>query len=114
VDRPEERAPGVLDLVALAPRDEEQAARGELVAPLLDERAAASVDDEEPLVGAPVPVARIAFRVAGRDHHLRALRARVAGVDAESFAQAQSLESHPRYRLQELGRGQRRELHRDK
>src|SRR5205823_4116703 len=87
-------AAGIADLVLVAALDEEQRAGLELVPALVHARFAAAGLDVEPLVGAAMAVVRIAFRIAGRKHHLRGLRSRVADRDAKALAEAKPLALH--------------------
>src|SRR5207237_8225274 len=94
VDAAQRRSSGCLDLVSLAARDEDQAAGDELVAMALDNGVTATGDNEQPLIRAAMAIARIAFRISGRDHHLGSLRSPIAPNHAKRFFETQSLEFH--------------------
>jgi hypothetical protein len=60
----------------------------------LDDGQALAADDEEPLVGAVVPVLRPALGVAGPESHLCRLGMAIAEQDAEALAEPEVLVLH--------------------
>src|SRR5688572_4283149 len=85
--------------------DEQQRTRTEPVAPAVDDRRAGAAYYIQPLIGATVAVARIAFGVARREHHLCALRAPVTERHAETFAESQLLALQLTLSLLTIGNG---------
>src|SRR5439155_26309809 len=94
VERAQQSAPRVLDLVAIAVLDEQQRARPQRHAPALHQRGAGARHDVEPLVGAAVTVGRPALGLARRQHHLGYLGAAIAQRDAKTLAKAKTLAFH--------------------
>jgi hypothetical protein len=70
---------------------EKKAAGADLVALAVHLRFPVAGEHEKPLIGAAMPVRRIAFGVAGLEHHFRRLGKAVAGDHAESPAKPQLL-----------------------
>jgi hypothetical protein len=62
----------------------------QFVAMFINARDAAARYDEEPSIGTAVLVVRVAFRIAGSEHHLGRFRALAADADAKSFSEFQS------------------------
>src|SRR5207237_3187463 len=82
VERPQQAAADVPDLVAVAPLDDHQAAPLQAVVLAVYQRIGGPGKHEQPLVGPTMAIGRIAFGVAWRDHHLSRLRAAISERDA--------------------------------
>src|SRR3569832_1933886 len=94
VERAQQFAARVFDLVPVAVLNEQQTAGSEGIAFAIHAGRAAACHHEQPLVGATVPVVRVALGIAGRDHHFRRLRPRIAEGDAKSLAKSQMFTPH--------------------
>jgi hypothetical protein len=68
--------------------DEHERPGCDLHAPAIYQGAAASRNDLQPLIGAPVPVIRAALCIARDQHHLCSLCAPVPEYDPKAFSEA--------------------------
>ena len=76
--------------------DEDEAASGQRNILALNSGFASTRHDEQPLIGAPMAVARTAFATTGRNRHLRRLRQVAVDDDAKAFSESEMLHFHGR------------------